>query len=248
MAPKATSDAQGIGDQDLWVESVDPRAELGTKVKTTDGRIFRYARNGAVALTRGQLQIAPAGFLQDDEHADIAVNTAAIGDETVTVTLGSVLVTANQYAGGYLVVNDDTGEGITYGIRSHPAADASASLVVTLSEPILIAFAAATTVTLVANKWNGVVISTTTQTNVPAGVPNINITISYYFWLQTGGVCSVLQSGTNTPTKGEPVTIGEATSGSVSGRDSIAEPEVGIGLDTAISGEYNPVYLTIDRD
>lgn len=248
MSPKTTSHTQAVV-QDVWATSATPENILGSKVITNDGRIYRYVLNGATELAPGKLTIAPAGFEAVDNHADLATNTAAIGDTTVTVTLGGTAVTANEYAGGQLVINDDTGEGISYGIDSHPAqSSTTGDVVITLSEPILVAFGAGTTATLVKNKFNGVVIATGgTQTSVPVGVPNVTIPADYYGWVQTGGTCAVLQSGTNTPTKGEPVTIGEATNGSVSGRDSIAEPEVGIGLDTATSGEYNPVHLMIDR-
>jgi hypothetical protein len=244
QAPKTTD---LITEQDVWSISETPKFQLGAIAKTVDGRVYRYAKNGGTALAAGKLTVAGAGFLAQDNHADIAVNTAVKGDESVTVTLGATAATADEYAGGYLVVNDDTGEGISYKISGHAAADSAASLVVNLEDPIQVAFAANTTVTLTKNKYSEVVIATGgTQTDVPTGVPNVAVTASYYCWLQTGGVCAVLQSGTNTPTKGEPVTIGEATNGTVSGRDAIAEPLVGIGLDTATSGEYNPVYLKLD--
>lgn len=248
QAPKTTSHAQAV-EQDVWSESSTPTADLGTKVITPDGRIYRYCQNAGTALDRGKLLVAGTGFLNVDNHADLATNTAAIGDTTVTVTLGGTAVTENEYAGGVLVINDDTGEGISYGIESHPAqSSTTGDVIITLTEPIAVAFAAGTTATLVKSKYRDVVIATGgTQTDVPVGVPNIAVTADYYFWAQTGGICATLQSGTNTPTKGEPVTIGEATNGSVSGRDAVAEPEVGIGLDTATSGEYNAVYLMLDR-
>lgn len=247
QAPRTTSHAQAI-EQDVWSESSVQLADLGQKVVTPDGRVYRYCQNGGTALAAGKLVVAGTGFESVDNHADLATNTAAAGDKTVTVTLGATAVTANEYAEGQLVINDDTGEGIAYTIGSHLAASASGDVVINLLEPIKTAFGANTTATLVKNKYRDVVIATGgTQTDVPVGVPNIAVTADYYFWAQTGGACAVLQSGTNTPTKGEPVTIGEATNGTVSGRDSIAEPEVGIGLDTAVSGEYNPVYLMIDR-
>ena len=233
-----------VTEQDIWSESEQPRFQLGMLAQTPDGRKYRYCKNGAAALLKGKLLVS---VLSEDNHSDIAVNTAEIGDTSVTVTLGATAVLANQYSEGLLVVNDDTGEGIAYGIKSHPASDGSEDIIVELTEPIAIAFVAGTTVSLVENRYRDLVIATGgTQTDAPAGVPNIDVTAAYYFWAQVRGTCAVLMSATNNPTKGEPCTIGEATDGSVSGRDAVAEPLVGISLDTSVSAEYNPVDLKLE--
>lgn len=246
QAPKTTGPVQAT-EQDVWTEDSEQRFPLGSKVSTADGRVYRYCQNAGTALARGKLTVA-AGIVAN--HEDLAVNTAAIGDKSLTVTLGATGVTENEYAEGYVVVVDDTGEGVAHKIDGHAAADAAAEVVIYLETPIETAFGAATTVTLVKNKYRDVVIATGgTQTDIPVGVPNIAVTADYYFWAQSGGVAAVLTSGTNTATAGEPVTIGEATNGSVSGRDAVAEPLVGIAPATTAptSGEYNPYLLLIDN-
>ena len=242
--PKTTSYPSAV-EQDVWAISEDPRANLGEKVVTPDGREYRYAKNGGTALNPGQLIIAADAV---SNHDNLAVNTAEVGDTTLTVTLGATAVTANQYVGGYAVVNDDTGEGIAYKIIAHPTSDGSEAIAITLEDPIKVAFADATTVTLIANKYSGLIISDGTQTDTPVGVPNVAVTADYYFWVQTKGLCPVLVDGSTQPTPGQPVTIGNATSGAVEVKNAVGEPTVGQALkgQTYTAGEYEPVYLSLE--
>lgn len=211
---------------------------------TADGRRYRYTENGAVALVAGQLCIATDVTAN---HEDLAVNTAAVGDKTVTVTLGATAVVANDYAGGYLNVIDETGQGVNYLIDQCPAADASASIVIGLHEPIVTAFADATTVTLYRNPYKEVIVSDGTQADMPVGVPNFAIPANEFGWLQTGGICSILVD-TNDTTAGQPITIGDTESGAVETRNAATEVIVGrqpagAGAD---AGEYGVFDLTLD--
>lgn len=226
-----------------------PSHQVGVKGVAADGRIYRYGKVGASDIATGKLCISPSVV---SNHEDIAFASAgAIGDTVVSITLGATAVTANQYDGGYLLIVDDTGEGYTHLIEAHGTSSAGSEAInITITPGLQVATTTSTTVTLVPNQLSGVVIAAGgTQTSIPVGVTPIAMSASTYGWLQTGGWSTVLQSGTNTPTAGEPVTIGEATNGSVSGRDAVAEPLVGIAQETTnpVSGEHNGVYLLIDR-
>jgi len=176
--------------QDIYKQSAAQNEELDTVRVLTDGRTFAYARAGAVALAAGKLTESP---VVDTNAIDIAVNTAAIGDPTLTVTFGGA-VTADFFKDGYLWVNDDTGEGHFYGVKGHAAG--TADVIIYLKQPIRVAFAAATTVSLSVNRQNLVLISATTLDSIPAGVPPIPVDINYYFWNQVKGPCPVLTAGT----------------------------------------------------
>src|SRR6266403_2000623 len=78
---------------------------LGTQFK--DGEdVYRYAKVGASTITRGKLQTAPA---PKTNHHNVSVAAAqAIGDKTVTVTLGATAAVADEYAEGYIAFNDVT--------------------------------------------------------------------------------------------------------------------------------------------
>ncbi len=217
---------------------------LGTKVVTPDGRAFRYVKAGGTALVVGKLYDGPANV---SDHTNIAVaSTAAIGATQVTVTLGATAATANQYAGGTLIVNDATGEGQTFTIKSNPAADSSASLTLTLDddEPIVTALTTDSEVSLIPNQYNGVIIHATTETGVPVGVAVTEITDNYYGWVQTRGPVSVL-SDSSISELGSAVAASETTAGSATVGTGALAP-IGYQLTTGVSGEYNVVFLSLD--
>lgn len=221
-------------------ERVEEIGPIGT-VRRIGGRTFVYSKAGAVALAQGKLCVQATPIAN---HQNIAVQAAAAVDaSTVTVTLGATAATLNQYEDGFMVVSDATGEGTCYGIKSNPAADASANLVLTLHDRIHEALDTTSEVCLIPNPYNGVVISVTDQADVPAGVPLNGVTALYYCWLQTGGICPVLAD--EAVTQGLVVTIGSSVAGSVEGQDAAGEPEVGRAYIALVDTEYCPVYLTI---
>lgn len=240
---KFTQDA-ATSPVDLRSNSAVQECDLGTKVVSKDGRAFRYVKAGGTTLVIGTLLDGPATIAHATNIAVAAV--AAIGATSVTVTLGATAVVANQYAGGVLVVNDVTGEGYTYTIKSHPAADASASLVVTLddNEPIVIALATTSEVTLIPNQYKGVKIHAQTEDGVPVGVVTYPITTLYYGWIQTRGAVSVLCDASPAAI-GQQVDASTTTDGSVT-LGTVGTAGIGYALAQGVSTEKNPVFLTID--
>jgi hypothetical protein len=238
ILPNGHATSQGI-----WDETQTAVVDVGTRAWLPDGRVFYYARNSSTALVAGNLLSAPA---EDAQDADLAVNTAAAGDTTVTITPGSTAQVANAFAGGYLCVVDDTGEGITYKIASHPAIVASTAFVMTLVDPINVGFAAATTVTMVKNPWADVVIAPTNQAHFSVGIPQMAVTAGtaaapYYFWCQTWGISCAWQDDTTASGAG-------ITSGSTAGQTEInggTDQQIGVQWVVGIAGENQPVFLTI---
>src|SRR6185503_8408488 len=215
---------------------------VGTKGLTTDGRVFRYSLAGGVTLSPGKLCVAAT---QNSAHENMAVAAAAaVGATSVSVTLGATAVTANQFAGGYLVINDATGEGIAYPVSGHPAHAGTGALAVSLAKPVQVALTTSSEASLIANPWSGVVISIADQLDMPVGVPNVAITNAYYGWLQTRGVCAVLAD--ETLAVGENLTIGSSTVGAVEENDGVGEANVGVAIQAGVDTEYRAVFLQID--
>ena len=226
--------------QGIYEESDTQKGYLGT-VRRVGGRTFVYTKNGSVALSAGKLTIHPT---VPANHQNVAVASAvAAGDNQITVTLGATAATLNQYQDGYLTVNDATGEGTCYKIRSNPAASASASLTLTLYDTVHTALDTTSEVCLTPNPWNGVIISIADQADVPAGVPLIDVTADYYFWLQTGGICPVLAD--EAIAQGQQLTIGSSVVGAVEAQDAAGEPVLGYAYMALVDTEYRPGYLTI---
>lgn len=216
---------------------------LGQSFTDGDGRVFVYAKAGSSNLSRGKLCVAPTVVAN---HINLSFATApTAGDTSVVVTLGATAATADQYKDGVLVVNDGTGEGRAYPIEGHAAAASAGSLRVYLKEAIDTTGATAeANVDLLANDYNGAVISVTDQADRPVGVPVVAITADQYGWLQAGGNCSVLFD--EAVVNGLMVTIGTGVAGAVEAQDGAGEPLVGYVNGTAgVDTEYQNVYLTL---
>lgn len=146
---------------------------IGQRMDTRDGRELVLVRNGAAAMAAGKVYQAPAQVTGHQLLAMTVPSTypATAGATQVLVTNGSTVVKQNVYAGGYLITGGGTGAGQTLRISSHQAAAASATFVVTLADPIQTTLDATTTVTLVPNIYDGVIINAHTSiSSGPVGI------------------------------------------------------------------------------
>lgn len=219
--------------------------DFGAVGKDKYGDTYRYAKVSE-DISAGYLTVSPdPGTTQ----VNLSVASAAsVGDKEISITLGAAAVTANEYAGGYLVFNDVAPEGRTYRISSHPASEGSEAVTFKLERALDEAATTSSQVTLVQNQWNGVQTSTT-QTLVPTGVTQVDISSGEYGWVKTRGVSAVLADENGT--LGNAVTIGSSTAGAVEeiddGDDATpGEPVVGLQIIAMANTEFRPIYLTID--
>jgi len=221
-----------------------PEHNLGALGFTDDGRTYRYSQAAGTALVTANLQVAAD---IETQHEDLAVNTFAVGDKTITVTLGSTAITGNEYQEGFVNVIDQLGEGIMYGIKSAPATALSTDVIILLDHPIVVAAEATTTVTLVRNKYRDIVISDTTQADLPVGVTQVAWSANEFGFLQTGGFASILVDSNDT-VAGQPITIGGAVNGAVETHNAATEVTVGMQPVGANSdaGEHGAYILTLD--
>lgn len=237
-----TSDPQAAG-LPLYQTQTSPSHQLGERLVTPDGRVFRFARAGASNLVKGNWLQSPA---QLTNHQGLTPVAAAIGSTQVTVALGATAVTANQYAGGWAIVTVTPDLGGIYAISSHPAADLSTSVVLTLSDPLIVAWTTSTRVDLIPNPFNGVIQSpVTTLTAAPAGVAPYIIPATEYGWIQTGGIGAALTAGSTAV--GEAVVLpGSAAGAAVVDPANAATPIVGIMMETGAAGETNAIKILLD--
>lgn len=222
---------------------------VGSIIALGDGRIARRIFTGE-AITVGLLAMAPITIPLHD--ADLVTAAAAADTYKVTVTLGATLATKNQYQGGKLFLNDEAEKGHTYQIKSHPAADSGAAVVITLDELLVTALTAATQAGLIASPYMDVEIWDADDVDGEAvGVAPIDLADNTYGWAITRGHQAVLMSGT--PPVGLPVIASDTADGAVELWDNDATaaapdwPIVGTqGGVVGVSGEYMPVKLSID--
>jgi hypothetical protein len=242
MATQLTGSVQVAG-QDIYQTSTVQNHVLGDKAFTNDGRAFRYVKAGASALVPGNA-IQSAAVVPN--HVNLTPTAvSAIGDTTVTVTLGATAATANQYAGGYVVVEiGTTGAGQTLKIKSHPAANSASTLLLTLEDAFYVATSGTITMSLIANRYDGVIQSpTTTLTGTVVGVAITAIPALGFGWLATRGVTSMLTTGT--PIVGSAIGVPTTTAGA-GVADSAILTHIGVVAKAGITAQNTPVDLKLD--
>jgi len=222
-----------------------PKHQLGTKGITPDGRVFRYAKNSSTEIPTARLTMMPD---VTGDHENIVFQTAGvIGDKTIKVTVATTSIVANEYVGGYVVINDGTGQGYTHLITKHGIGDGTVEI--TIKPGLLLATDTSTTVQLIRNKFYGTLITDADLANTVLGITPRVVTASYYFWLQTGGVASCLLDATTKPVAGQPFTMGDVTSGAIEVVAAVTEHIVGqamIGVTVADDHDTAAIILTLD--
>lgn len=230
---------------------------VGTKFDTSDGREFVLVQNAGTALAQGKLVQGPA---QITNHQNLASTTQAVGDTTITVTLGGTLVTANQYAGGFLIINAGTGAGQTLKIASHPAqATTTGTVLVTLEDPIQVAtLASDTKSSLRLNPYgapngtdvrtSGVIVCPTTLTGQVIGISNYPIaastsTLATYGLIQSRGLTACLNDATTAI--GLDVMPSTNTAGAVMTYVVATSSRVGTSTQAGVTTEYRNITLQL---
>lgn len=192
------------------LDEVNPSARLGQLYVHPDGRRFRYARAGSAALVVGNLLQAPA-----EDTGDQAITPAATSVGATSLTTSSTMtVTANQYAGGYIVVTVTPGLGQVFKIKGHAAFTAAAATF-DLEDPVQVALTTTSRIDFVPNPYNGVILAPTTLTSSLVGVAVNDLTASQYGWIQVGGPCAMTNDAAGALTVGVAVMSSSSVGGSV---------------------------------
>jgi hypothetical protein len=233
---KLSSFAQ-VQPSDLYAFTSTAQADLGAKASTGDGREFVYVKAGATALVAGTLQQAPA-IVANLQNVAVAA-AQAVGDKTLTLTISSTAVVANEYDGGIVVINDAAGEGQTMRIASHTSGTIT-SIVLTLEDALVTAVTTSSEAAVMHNPYNGVIINPTTPTAKPVGVAISKITAGYYGWIQTKGMVSCLNDGGTAV--GLAVAPSQGTAGAVKTGATTLD-SVGSAAQAGVSTEYRIIDL-----
>lgn len=224
---------------------------VGTRWDLSDGReVMLVKASSATTVAAGKLY-QDAAIVAN--HQNLAVTAyraySANGNvpARVTVTLGATAATANQYAGGYVVVNDNNGEGQTLRIASHPAADSAASLALTLEDAATVAITTASEVCLLPPHGKDIIINPTTPTGAVAGVGLYTIAASSYGFLVTKGLVSGLAQGAITV--GTPISPSASVAGALAqtpyAGNVVTGAVVGYANQAGVDTEYRCVYINV---
>ncbi len=232
--------------------SANKSSPLGNIMILPDGSEYVYARAGGVALDVGKLMQQAVVVTGHTKDLSVAAD-AAIGATKVTLTNSTTAITANMYAEGYMYVNDATGEGYRYKIKSHPAeSTGSGTVVITLEEGSALRVALTASVSEVGlrkHKADAVLVAPTSFTGVIVGATVRAVPLDYYCWLQKKGTAVLLTNGT--VIKGMLVTRSATTPGAIdvyplnSSDNDGQQPPIGTVESVAASTEYSLVNLNI---
>ena len=197
------------------VETSEQKQKLGTRAQTPDGRVFYYARNGSAAIsTAGMIVDAAAAFAIAAHDMDVPANANDAGTTALSVEGPTTDLTLNQYADGYLIFNDGPGQGEVYRVASNSAVAGATGLTVTIADPggFRTALTTASLFGLAYNPYTDVKVidGDGPMTTGALGVTTIPVTASYYCWIQTAGIASVL-SGAVVAIVGDAVGVSQAS-------------------------------------
>ena len=191
-----------VGSEEKLLQSYPPNpyAESATALFPLGTRLTRgceewlYCKNGASALSTLGTPIQQAAAVHAEMDDDIVVGAAsAIGAYTVTLTsttnlAAAPLSTKDGIAEGFLIVNDEAGEGQLYKIKSHEAFSGTSNAIFTLYDPLTVALTTSSQVGLVQNPCANVIATTAVVSGMFIGVNQIAVTANYYFWAKVRGV------------------------------------------------------------
>ena len=233
------------GDQFRGSSTTTKRGHpLGSAMQFADGRRFRYAKAAGTAIATAKLC---QQTLNDANFDELVVPTArAAGSRQVTLTTGSTAVTVDQLADGWLVVEDDAGEGYLYTVKSNAAAATTATLTVDLYEELQVAWTTNTTVGIFVNPYAATIIHPSPATALLTGWTVVAHAASAFGWLATWGPTIALVEGTEVINEG--LIDSASADGAVAPTASTAAGEenyVAITMEVTATTEHGLVYAKV---
>lgn len=237
-----------VFNQSLFEASAVQKHRLGTKRVLDDGRVFVYAKMGAVAGVAGSLYQSEVPDANLDELVMLATDLPAVGEKEIYFTNGATAITLNMFRDGFCVVNKGTSAGHMYKISGNPAIGAATAGKIDLYDAVRVAGVALDEITLVKNPYDGVIIHPSPPTALPLGICPIAVTASYYFWLQTAGICAALTDGTlviGNALKPSETTDGAVCAYLVADAGDLVLPEVGRVIEVGATGEWSLIDLCL---
>lgn len=221
---------------------------LGTIGADRRGDLYAWTLNGAVALSAGKAVIAPAKVSNDTNRSLDSTSNVAVGSTKVTVSSAGT-VTADQYAGGFLVVNDGAGVGQTFLITGNSAdytGGAAHAVDVYIHDSVGILLSTSTSkVALMTNPWANVIVHPGSSVAYQCvGVPQMAVTAAYYFWAKVRGMASVLSDGVITK-GGDAILTSNAVAGALLAKADDTSHVVGTAPEATVDTKYYGIYLTL---
>ena len=239
-------------EKKTYTENQNGRA-LGTVGILADGRRFRWAQAGAVALVAGNIIQTKVQATSDSLHTGaLDISGGAVGVTTLSVTFAATATTLDLYKDGYLNVDTSPGQGL-YHVSTNESATCATAGVVTFSEDdkIVEALTSGTSkVGLFQNPYADVIVSPAedAQTGAAIGASVAACAAASFCWIQTWGPATIEVDVA--PIVGDGLQLG-ATAGNLTPKTSVLTsaklPTLAVAWTGTAAGtdKYTVVFLTL---
>ena len=227
----------GLDNGGEKVTSTDSHGRsLGVRGVTPDGRVFRWAENGAVALQAGVLVQGVAANSSLDAALNVVAPTTGVTQLSIAVVASSGddgVTTKDWYKDGYVTVDTSPGQAI-FAIKSHPAKTSTGAETVVFqfgdNDIIREAMTSGTTkVGLRPSPYKDTIVAPTTITGPIIGVVQTAVPASSFYWVQESGWA--LANTDVAPAVNTALIFGGTSASHLNARTSALDdiPEISIG-------------------
>ena len=203
--------ARLVAAANFWTPTVDQKNMLGFIFDLDDGRRFKYIKNGSTEIAKNLMTQSEAiDGQQLDNLQNVTTPGATAGDKVFSIDI----ITANgisdgELVDGYLLVNQGTSatdEGDMYIIKNNTYTTGDTVMQIEIADQggLRNTIAATSNLSVVKNQYRDIIVKPTTLTAVMLGVTTTIFTASYYGWIQTRGVASVIVDTGDNIVVGEP--------------------------------------------
>ena len=230
------------GTANPYAESATQLFPLGSTL-VYGNNVYRYVEVGGTAVTAGKL-LQHAAVVAHHSNMTATATTAA-GETAISVETGGTDLTLNQYADGYLWVNDVNGEGQMLRVKSNPAHDHSAdpSVVITTYDALATALTTSSQLSLLENPNTNLIVAPAAETGALMGATVIDMTADYYGWAVIKGPAALLTVGTLVV--GNAAVRSGGTAGGVAPATDNVLQEVGDVMAVSANTEYSLINMNI---
>lgn len=224
---------------------------VGTRWDLNDGReVILVGTGTATTATAGQLY-QDAAIVANHQSLAVVSYTAYSANGNIpasfVATLGATAATANQYQGGFVLVNAGTGAGQTLRIASNSAGATSSSATVVLEDSPNVALTTASSVSLLPPHGANVIQMPTTATGAVVGIAMYAIAPSSYGFLVSKGIVAALSDAT-VASVGQSISPSTTTVGATTvtgGGGTTPTAVIGYANQTAVSAQNRSVFLNV---
>ena len=201
MAVSTTSyfsnSAQGLpgvaGDFNKFDSSTIPKFPIGHRIPAQNGDVYVYSHFGLTTKAGDMVStdLSESSLVDSDNiviapASTVSTTDGAVGSKFVQITLAAV--TADQYAGGKLIITDGPGIGYTYRIKGNTATDdpTTGDFRLELYDKIQVALDATSDIAISGSLYANLEPATTTDI-AASGVSCAAQATADYGWIQTEG-------------------------------------------------------------